>query len=118
MLTSFEHSLQFDWDNSGKNRVTLGSGTAYKTANSPGFNGKIIIQGSMLAPFSDVEGDGKGRGYPRQEFRHDSELARWSPPFQPRTLLSEYPNEQISIAWSIISYKDRTSKGVRVPDEG
>ncbi len=72
----------------------------------------------MLAPFSDVEGDGKGRGYPRQEFRHDSELARWSPPFQPRTLLSEYPNEQISIAWSIISYKDRTSKGVRVPDEG
>lgn len=118
VLTSFEHSLQFDWDNSGKNRVTLGSGTAYKTANSPGFNGKIIIQGSMLAPFSDVEGDGKGRGYPRQEFRHDSELARWSPPFQPRTLLSEYPNEQISIAWSIISYKDRTSKGVRVPDEG
>lgn len=117
VLTSFEHSLQFDWDNSGQNRVSTGSGTAYGTATTPGFNGKIIIQGSMLAPFSDVEGDGRGRGYPRQEFRHDSELARWSPPFQPRTLLSEYPNEQISIAWSIISYKDRTSKGVRPQEE-
>lgn len=114
VLTSFEHSLQFDWDNTAHNRVATSNGTAYKDATKPGFNGKIIIQGSMLSPFSDVEGDGKGRGYPRQEFRHDSELARWSPPFQPRTLLSEYPNDQISISWTIVSYKDRTSKGVRL----
>ena len=114
VLTSFEHSLQFDWDNSGNNRVEDSGSSAYRRAMTPGFDGKIVLQGSMLAPFSDVEGDGRGRGYPRQEFRHDSELARWSPPFQPRTLLSEYPNDQISIAWAIVKFKDRTSKGVRL----
>lgn len=115
VLTSFEHSLQFDWDNTSKNKVVGSSGgTSYTQAMTPGFNGKLTLQGSMLAPFSDVEGDLQGRGYPRQEFRHDDELARHSPPFQPRTLLSEYPNDQISIAWTIISYKDRTSKGVHL----
>lgn len=111
VLTSFEHSLQFDWTNLSNNRVP----GAYAQSTSTGFDGKIVLQGSMLAPFSDVEGDGRGRGYPRQEFRHDSELARWSPPFQPRTLLSEYPNDQIAIAWSVIGFKDRTSRGVRLP---
>lgn len=114
VLTSFEHSLQFDWDNTARNKV----GDTYRTAMTPGFNGKIILQGSMLSPFSDVEGDLQGRGYPRQEFRHDSELARRSPPFQPRTLLSEYPNDQISISWVIVSFKDRTSKGVSSPENG
>lgn len=114
VLTSFEHSLQFDWDNTSNNRV----GNTYSTARAAGFDGKIILRGSMLAPFSDVEGDLQGRGYPRQEFQHDSDLARQSPPFQPRTLLSEYPNDQVSIAWTIISFKDRTSKGVYLSEDG
>jgi hypothetical protein len=118
VLTSFEHSLQFDWDNSSHNRVMNSGQSTYSQAMSPGFDGRIVLQGSMLAPFSDVEGDGQGRGYPRQEFKHDSELARWSPPFQPRTLLSEYPNDQISIAWSVVSFKDKTSKGVHLPSDG
>lgn len=113
VLTSFEHSLQFDWDNTSNNRVpSVSSGSSYLEAMTPGFDGKITIKGSMLSPYSDVEGDLKGRGYPRQEFLHDSDLARWSPPFQPRTLLSEYPNEQISISWTIVDFKDRTSRGV------
>lgn len=114
VLTSFEHSLQFDWDNTSNNRVP---GT-YSVARVPGFDGKILLKGSMLAPFSDVEGDLQGRGYPRQEFRHDSDLARQSPPFQPRTLLSEYPNDQIAIAWTIVSFKDRTSRGVYLSEDG
>lgn len=116
VLTSFEHSLQFDWDNTSNNRVN--GGTLYQQVATPGFSGKVKLKGSMLAPYSDVEGDGQGRGYPRQEFLHDSELGRHSPPFQPRTMLSEYPNDQISISWSIVSYKDRTSRGVRVPGGG
>ena len=116
VLTSFEHSLQFDWDNTSNNRVN--GGAAYQQLATPGFFGKVKLKGSMLAPYSDVEGDAQGRGYPKQEFVHDSELARHSPPFQPRTLLSEYPNDQISIAWSIVSYKDRTSKGVGVSSGG
>lgn len=114
VLTSFEHSLQFDWDNTSNNRVDQ----TYSVARAAGFDGKIILRGSMLAPFSDVEGDLQGRGYPRQEFLHDSDLARQSPPFQPRTLLSEYPNDQVSIAWTIISFKDRTSKGVYLSEDG
>ena len=113
VLTSFEHSLQFDWDNTGNNRVTSGAGPShYIEAMTPGFDGKVTIKGSMLSPFSDVEGDLKGRGYPRQEFLHDTDLARWSPPFQPRTLLSEYPNDQVSISWTIVDFKDRASRGV------
>ena len=118
VLTSFEHSLQFDWDNTSNNRVYDGETSVYSISRGTGFNGKITLKGSMLAPFSDVEGDLQGRGYPRQEFLHDSDLGRQSPPFQPRTLLSEYPNDQISIAWSIISFKDRTSRGVFLSEEG
>jgi hypothetical protein len=118
VLTSFEHSLQFDWDNTSNNRVMNGDSSTYDQARSTGFDGKFILKGSMLAPFSDVEGDLQGRGYPRQEFRHDSDLARQSPPFQPRTLLSEYPNDQVAIAWTIISFKDRTSRGVYLSEDG
>ena len=104
-----------DWNNTAVNRTTTGGGTkAFNTISSPGFNGKITLRGSMLAPFSNVEGDLQGRGYPRQQFLHDDDLLRWAPPFQPRTLLSEYSNAQITIAWSIISFTDRSSLGVRV----
>lgn len=118
VLTSFEHSLQLDWDNSSNNRVQNGTQSAYQQTMSNGFNGKILMKGSMLAPYSDVEGDLQGRGYPRQEFVHDQDLARWAPPYQPRTLLSDYPNEQITIAWAIIDFKDRTSRGVRLSNPG
>jgi hypothetical protein len=115
VLTSFEHSLQLDWDNTSNNRTTNAEGVKSNVATStPGFNGKISLKGSMLAPFSNVEGDLAGRGYPRQQFLHDQDLERWAPPFQPRTLLSEYPNDQITIGWTIISFTDRTSLGVRV----
>ena len=115
VLTSFNHSLQLDWDNTGNNRSTTGSGTgSYVTISTPGFNGKISLKGSMLAPYSNVEGDLQGRGYPRQEFLHDDDLLRWAPPFQPRTLLSEYSNSQITISWNIISFTDRSSLGVKV----
>lgn len=115
VLTSFTHSLQLDWDNTANNRSTAGGGAgAFTTITSPGFNGKISLKGSMLAPFSNVEGDLQGRGYPRQEFLHDDDLLRWAPPFQPRTLLSEYSNSQITIAWNIISFTDRSSLGVKI----
>ena len=114
VLTSFKHSLQLDWDNTSNNRSRVGGASAHGTISAPGFNGKIALKGSMLAPFSNVEGDLQGRGYPRQEFLHDDDLLRWSPPFQPRTLLSEYSNSQITISWSIISFTDRSSLGVRV----
>ena len=114
VLTSFQHSLQLDWDNTSNNRSKVGAAGAHGTISAPGFNGKIALKGSMLAPFSNVEGDLQGRGYPRQEFLHDDDLLRWAPPFQPRTLLSEYSNSQITIAWSIISFTDRSSLGVRV----
>jgi hypothetical protein len=118
VLTSFEHSLQLDWDNTSNNRVMNGDTSTFTQVRTPGFDGKFLLKGSMLAPFSDVEGDLQGRGYPRQEFRHDSDLGRQSPPFQPRTLLSEYPNDQVSIAWTIISFKDRTSRGVSLSQDG
>lgn len=115
VLTSFNHSLQLDWDNTSNNRSKNAAGTnAYTATSTPGFNGKISLKGSMLAPYSNVEGDLQGRGYPRQEFLHDQDLERWAPPFQPRTLLSEYPNDQITIAWTIINFIDRTSLGVSV----
>jgi hypothetical protein len=115
VLTSFEHSLQLDWDNTSNNRSVNADGASnYITTSTPGFNGKISLKGSMLAPYSNVEGDLQGRGYPRQEFLHDEDLVRWAPPFQPRTLLSEYPNDQITIGWSIINFTDRTSLGVAV----
>jgi hypothetical protein len=115
VLTSFEHSLQLDWDNTSNNRTKNAAGVnSYTAAATPGFNGKISLKGSMLAPYSNVEGDLQGRGYPRQEFLHDEDLVQWAPPFQPRTLLSEYPNDQITIGWRIISFTDRTSLGVRV----
>lgn len=115
VLTSFEHSMQLDWDNTSNNRSkTVTGANAYTTTSTPGFNGKISLKGSMLAPYSNVEGDLQGRGYPRQEFLHDEDLERWAPPFQPRTLLSEYPNDQITIAWTIINFTDRTSLGVSV----
>lgn len=115
VLTSFEHSLQLDWDNTSNNRTSNAGGVnSFVAASTPGFNGKISLKGSMLAPFSNVEGDLSGRGYPRQQFLHDPDLERWAPPFQPRTLLSEYPNDQITIAWTIINFTDRTSLGVNV----
>lgn len=115
VLTSFEHSLQLDWDNTSNNRTVNGSGVnGYIAASTPGFNGKISLKGSMLAPYSNVEGDLQGRGYPKQQFLHDQDLERWAPPFQPRTLLSEYPNDQITIGWTIINFTDRTSLGVSV----
>ncbi len=117
VLTSFRHSLQLDWDNTSNNRVQGSDGGRLHTKMmTPGFNGKILMNGSMLAPFSNVEGDLQGRGYPRQEFIHDTDLARSAPPYQPRTLLSEYPNDQIGISWTIVNFIDRTSLGVRVPD--
>lgn len=112
VLTSFEHSLQLDWDNTSNNRVQAGGAPIYNRVMGNGFNGKIVMKGSMLAPYSDVEGDLRGRGYPRQEFVHDPDLARWAPPFQPRTLLSDYSNDQITIGWTILDFKDRTSRGV------
>ncbi len=118
VLTSFEHSLQLDWDNTSNNRSKNASGTnSYTAAATPGFNGKISLKGSMLAPYSNVEGDLQGRGYPRQEFLHDQDLESWAPPYQPRTLLSEYPNDQLTIDWKIINFIDRTSLGVRLRDE-
>lgn len=116
VLTSFEHSLQLDWDNTSNNRTSTAEGSSsYLATASPGFQGRIALQGSMLAPYSNVEGDLQGRGYPRQEFLHDEDLETWAPPFQPRTLLSEYPNDQITIAWRIVEFTDRTSLGVSVP---
>lgn len=115
VLTSFEHSLQLDWDNTSHNRSKDAAGIAgHNAMMRPGFNGKISLKGSMLAPYSNVEGDLQGRGYPRQEFLHDQDLENWAPPYQPRTLLSEYPNDQIAIGWKIISFTDRSSLGVRV----
>lgn len=115
VLTSFEHSLQLDWDNTSNNRTKDATGVGgYTAMTRPGFNGKISLKGSMLAPYSNVEGDLQGRGYPRQEFLHDQDLESWAPPYQPRTLLSEYPNDQISIGWKIVSFTDRGSLGVRV----
>ena len=119
VVTSFEHSLQLDWDNTSVNRTkNAGGADNYQSTMTPGFNGMIRLKGSMLAPYSNVEGDLQGRGYPRQEFLHDDDLARWAPPFQARTLLSEYPNDQITIAWTIISFTDRTSRGVRFSEDG
>lgn len=115
VLTSFEHSLQLDWDNTSNNRSKNAAGASSYTATAtPGFNGKISLKGSMLAPYSNVEGDLQGRGYPRQEFLHDQDLESWAPPYQPRTLLSEHPNDQLTIGWKIVNFIDRTSLGVRL----
>ncbi|MGE0491222.1 MAG: hypothetical protein AB7S38_18585 [Vulcanimicrobiota bacterium] len=109
VLMSFEHSVQLDWDNTGNNRVKVGNNDLHDVLVAPGFNGKFVYQGSLISAFSDVEGDVNGKGYPDQDLTHDRDLLNVTPPFQPRALLANYPNEQISIEWQIKQYVDRGS---------
>ncbi len=109
VFMSFEHSVQLDWDNTGNNRVVSGGGDLHDVTTADGFNGSFIYNGSMIGSFSDVEGDVAGKGYPKQNFEHDRDLFNVSPPFQPRALLSDYPNQQIAIEWQIKQYVDRGS---------
>lgn len=116
VLTSFDHSVQMDWFNTSNNRSRTSSNeSAYKVQTTPGFDGIISVNGSLISPFSDVEGDLHGKGYPSQHFAHDDVLKNWTPPFQPRTMLSDYPNTQIAISWIIVNFLDRTSLKVYQP---
>lgn len=73
VLMSFDHSLQYDWDNFSRNPHgdTLRNGT---------FN----FRGSLISKFADVEGDLTGKGYLTQQVSFDENLRETQPPFMPR----------------------------------
>jgi len=73
VLMSFEHSLQYDWDNFSRNP----KGAATR-------NGTFNFRGSIISKFADVEGDLNGRGYLTQNMTFDENLREVQPPYFPR----------------------------------
>ncbi|MBI3925105.1 MAG: hypothetical protein HY319_06155 [Armatimonadetes bacterium] len=113
VLFSFEHSVQFDWDN-----TALNSPDDPSTPQVEGLHGQLIqpradnalrqflYNGSVIGGFLDTEGDTSGRGYENQDFSHDPKLKNRQPPFLPRFDFDDF-EPGVQITWVIRHYVDR-----------
>lgn len=104
-LMSFEHSLQLDWDNTGKNRVP----GAYDTVMAQGFDGTFVLNGLIQSRYSDVEGSTTKQGYYNQKISYNQALKYISTPTEPIFDPGLLSNQQVSIPWQVIQYIDKGS---------
>lgn len=79
VLMSGERSVQLDWDNTGRQPTT-----AHQQLITPGYNGTLVLKGSIVGEHIDVDGDYDKRGYFLQQFEHDRQLLQQRPPYFPR----------------------------------
>ncbi len=79
VLMSAERSVQLDWDNTGRQPTT-----SHQQLITPGYNGTLVLKGSIVGEHIDVDGDYDQRGYFIQQFEHDRQLLQQRPPYFPR----------------------------------
>jgi hypothetical protein len=99
VLMSGERSMQLDWDNTGRQPTE-----SHSKIISPGYNGTLVLKGSIVGEHIDVDGDYDKRGYFLQQFEHDRQLLQQRPPYFPR-----WDFERLSgpFRFSITHYVDR-----------
>ncbi|MBQ7529141.1 hypothetical protein IJT10_04490 [bacterium] len=118
VLMSYDHSVQFDWNNLTNN----GNLNNHRGLDDSGFSGekieekdssgkknivyknirKFTLNGSIVGGFLDCEGDTYGRGYFYQNFKHDDRLLYHLPPHFP----TFSTDSTVSIQYILLSYKD------------
>jgi len=93
VLTSFRHSVQYDWDN-----------FARSTAGAKVTSGIFDFTGSITAKYADVEGDvSTRRGYTVQRIHYDRDLAGRTPPYLPTWDLAARTD---AIAYRVLRYEE------------
>ncbi len=93
MLTSFDHTVQFDWTNDANSR-------RFGTLKTGAEDRKFTLKGCVVSSCLDVEGSAEGMGYINQEENSNSTIDG-NPPF--------YPLSDIGLNWYVIKFIDRGS---------
>ncbi len=93
MLTSFDHTVQFDWTNDANN-------PNWSTLETGAENRKFTLKGCVVSSCLDVEGSAEGMGYINQEENSNSTIDG-NPPY--------YPISDIGLNWYVVKFIDRGS---------